>query len=907
MSRLGVAFPLLSLLAFSSVEARDPGLDSVPISFEQNRGQAPGEILFSARGKSGLLGLTRAAIIFPAGGPRLRFRGAAAAVVKGRDARPGRVNYFLGNDPSKWRTNVPTFGAVEYGRLYPGIDMVVHGHGGELQYDFLVGPHADPMRIALAIDGARGSAPLRIDDEGDLIIPIASGEARVRRPHAYQEIDGERVRVEAAYEIRDRREVRFRLGSYDRKQPLIIDPVLSYSTYLGGTSDEEENAIAVDSSGNIYIAGNTKSSDFPVTSGVAQPAFGGRGSYGGDAYVIKYDPKGNRIVYATYLGGSGDDNARGIAVDGSGRAYVTGDTDSKNFPLSQPFQGTFGGSIYDSFITRLSVDGNALSYSSYLGGSGNDLPAAVAVDSSGNAYIAGRTFSTNFPNTNGFQTSFAGRLFDGFLTKINAAGSAVVYSTYLGGNTYDFATAVALDASNNAYVTGFTFSSNFPTKAAVQGTLAAGNCTTPGSSSSNCADAFVAKIDTTASGSASLIYSTFLGGGNNDYGNAIAVDSTGAVYIAGNTESTNFPTVSPLQAANAGDYDAFVAKLNASGSALVYSTYLGGQRYDEITALRVDGSGRAFVFGSTASQDFPLKSAFQAAHGGGSDALIDKTVAAPPGGSTFALITFASDAFVARIEASGSTLGYSSYLGGSGDDLAYGLALEGPNVWVSGQTNSTNFRTVSPVQAALKGGSDLFFSRIAGFGISSISPTFGPTSGGTRVTVAGEGLLPGATLTIGGVAATGLSVTSTSVSGTTGAHAAGAVNVGVGNPDGEQSTLAAGFFYTDDPLPSLSLTPSSLTIESGSSGSISATLTAAQTSDLSVALSVSSSQFVQVQGSVTIPAGSTTATFNALGLAVGGPVTITGKLPQALGGQTSSVSVTVTAALHPPRRRASRH
>jgi IPT/TIG domain./Beta-propeller repeat. len=906
MSRLGIVFTLLSLLAFSSLEARDPRLDSVPVSFEENRGQAPGEILFSARGKSGLIGLTRSAIIFPADGARLRFQGAEAAVVKGTDPRTGRVNYLLGNEPSKWRANVPTFGAVEYGRLYPGVDMVVHGRGGEVQYDFFVAPYADPKRIAFAIDRAKGSAPLRIGDEGDLIIPIGhGGEARVRRPYAYQEIDGERARVEASYQIRDRREVGFRLGAYDKKRPLIIDPVLSYSTYLGGTSDEEENAIAVDSSGNIYIAGSTKSSDFPVTSGVAQPAFGGRGSFGGDAYVIKYDPTGNRIVYATYLGGSGDDNAHGIAVDSSGRAYVTGATDSKNFPLSQPFQGTFGGSTYDSFITRLSADGSALSYSSYLGGSGNDLATAVTVDSSGNAYIAGYTFSTNFPNTNGFQTSFAGRIFDAFLTKVNAAGLAVAYSTYLGGNTYDLATAVAVDASNNAYVTGFTFSSNFPTKAALQGTIAAGNCNS-GGSSSNCADAFVAKINTAGSGSASLVYSTFLGGGKNDYGNAIAVDSTGSVYIAGTTDSTNFPTVSPLQAANAGYYDTFVAKLNPSGSALVYSTYFGGIGYDEITALRVDGSGRAFVFGSTASQDFPLKSAFQAAHGGGSSALLDKTVAAPPGGSTFALITIASDAFVARIETSGSTLGYASYLGGSGDELAYGLALEGPNVWVSGQTDSTNFRTVSPVQAALKGGSDLFFSRIAGFGLSGISPTFGPTAGGTRVTVAGEGLLSGATLTLGGVAATGLSVTSTSISGTTGAHPAGTVNVDVRNPDGEQSTLAAAFFYTDAPLPSLSLTPSSQTIESGLTSLFIATLTAAQTSDVSVALSASSSQFVQIPASVTIPTGSTSQAFSALGLAAGGPTTITGKLPPALGGQTSNISVTVIAATHTPRRRPSR-
>jgi len=906
MSRWGIALPLLTLLVVSPLEGRDPRLDSVPIAFEENRGQATPEVLFSARGRSGQLGLTRSSILFGPNGARIRFRGGEAATVKGSDLRSGLVNYFLGNDPAKWRTGIPTFGAVEYGRLYPGVDMIVHGAGGELQYDFLVAPHADPRQIVLAIDRTEGGAALRIDQEGDLIIPSAGGEARIRHPYAYQEIDGARPRVDASFEIRGRREVRFRLGWYDKRHPLIIDPVLSYSTYLGGTSDEEENAIAVDSSGNIYIAGSTKSSDFPVSSGVAQPGFGGRGSFGGDTYVIKYDPKGNRIVYATYLGGSADDNAHGIAVDGSGRAYVTGDTDSKNFPLQQAFQGTFGGLTYDAFVTRLSADGSALSYSSYLGGTGNDFGAAVTVDSSGNAYIAGYTFSTNFPSTNGFQTSFAGRIFDGFLTKVNSAGSAVAYSTYLGGSTYDRANSVALDANNNAYVTGFTFSTNFPTKAALQGTLAAGSCTSPGSSSSNCADAFVAKIDTTASGAASLVYSTFLGGGKNDYGNAIAVDATGAVYIAGTTDSTNFPTASPLQAAKAGYYDAFLAKLNASGSALVYSTYFGGLEFDEITALRVDGSGRAFVLGSTESLNLPLSSAFQSAHGGGNSVLVDKIVSAPTGGISLALITIAGDAFVARIEASGSTLGYSSYLGGSGDELGYGLALEGPNVWVSGQTDSTNFRTVNPVQGSLKGENDLFFSRIAGFGISSISPTSGPTAGGTGVSVAVDGVLPGTTLTLGGVAVTNRAISGANIIGTTGPHAAGLVDVVATNPDGEQSTLAAGFFYTDAPLPALSLTPSSQTIERGGSALILATLTAAQTSDVTVILSASSSQ-LQVPSALTIPAGSTTSTFNAVGVAVGGPVTITGRLPAALGAQTSSASVTVIAPTHTPRRRPSRH
>ena len=858
----------------------------IPLSFAENRGQAPMDVLFTA----GPVAVKPSEIVVS--NARIRFAHAARPRVRGVEPLPGHANAFIGTDPSRWRTNIPTFGAVEYAQLWRGIDLRLHGGSNSLEYDFVVAPGADPPTIGIRFD-----RDLRLDGNGDLL----AGALRNARPLAYQEIDGKHVPVAAAWRIGKQREARFRLGAYDASKPLIIDPVLSYSSYFGGTADEEENAVAVDNDGNVYFAGSTKSTDIAVTAGAAQTTFGGKGSFGGDVYVVKYDPKTNKVVYATYLGGSADDNALGIAVDAGGNAYITGQTDSHNFPLKNAFQPTFGGLTYEAFITKLSPAGDALVYSSYLGGTSNEQGNAVAVDGAGNAYIAGWTFSTNFPTTNGFQTSFGGRIFDGFLTKINAAGSAVVYSTFLGGTTYDVANAVAVDGSNNAYVAGYTFSANFPTKAAYQSTITSGTCGS-GSNSSNCADAFVAKIDTSQSGNASLIYSTFLGGSKNDYANAIGITAAGEAVVAGVTDSTNFPAVNAAQPTSGGSYDAFITKLNAAGSGLVYSTYLGGSGYDEAAALRVDTSGRAVVFGTAASANFPTKAAFQGTFGGGAgNALIVRQVAAPVGGTTFALITLSSDAFAAKFDAGGAE-SYASFLGGAGDEIGYGAAIDAAgNTWVTGSTTSTNLTTINAVQSGLKGGIDLFFARIAGFGVTSVAPSFGPTAGGTHVTLAGEGFQTGATVTFGGTNATGVSVASTSIGATAPAHAAGAVDVVVRNPDGDTATLAAGYFYTDAPLPSLSLSPASQQIEVGWNGPVTVTLSNAQPIDVAVTLSAPSPSVLKIPGSVTVPAGATTATFNATGVSAGGPITITAKLPQILGGQSATATATVIAAKYAPK------
>lgn len=914
-ARTLVLLSIVVLLSASSAVARDSNhlqSPALPLTFEQI-GQASHESAsFSSRTPHEWIVLSPAEIVVGFSGDRnadkkrrgvlrMSFSGARRPLLAGLAPSPGRVNYLIGSDPTKWRTGVPTFDAVGYENLYAGIDMIVHGTSGRIQYDFVVDPGAGPSKINLELDGLARRKPLRIDSTGDLVIPFGNGELRNTKPVVYQEVDGQRVPVEGRFELRGRNRVGFLIGSYDRTKPLVIDPSLAFSSFLGGSAAEDENSIATDTAGNVYLAGSTTSSDLPVTAGVVQPAFGGRGSFGGDAFVVKYDPRNNKILYTTYLGGTADDNGLGLAVDAAGSAYVVGQTDSKNFPLSHPLQPSFGGLTYDAFVAKLSPSGDSLVYSSYLGGSGNEIATAVAVDTAGNAFVTGYTFSTNFPTTNGFQTLFGGRIFDAFLTKINAAGASILYSSFLGGSSYDLATAIAIDNNGGAYITGFTFSPNFPTKAALQGTLASGTCG-GGGSSSLCSDAFVTKFDTLSTGAASLIYSTFLGGNNNDYGNSIAVDDSGAVTLAGNTTSTNFPTVGPLQASSAGYYDAFIAKLNSSGSALVYATYFGGSGYDEITGLRLDASGAAHIVGTTASQDLPVKAAFQTTHGGGTSALIVKTVAAPSGGSSIALITLASDAFIGRMASNGSSLVHASFAGGSGDEIGYGIALS-PNGsdWFSGSTDSTNFPTHNAVQSALAGETDLFFASLSGFAISSISPTFGPTAGGTRVTVTGEGFVSGATLLLGGEAATSLSVSSTSITGTTGAHAVGAVDVVVRNPDAQESVLSSGFIYTDQPLPTIALAPSDQQVEVGWSGTVTVSLSNPQSTAVSITLSSSSAASLRIPGSVDVPAGSSSANFEAFGVQAGGPVTITAKLPAALGGAQATARITVIASLYEPR------
>ncbi len=556
----------------------------------------------------------------------------------GEAALPGRVNYLIGKDPKKWRTNIPTFGKVRYEAVYPGIDLVYYGNQGQMEYDFVVAPGADPNKIGFDVVGAHGRAPLQtpplqIADNGDLVLSTDGGEVRMKKPIIYQEIDGTRVPVDGGYRLAHPTaivgaqhaapetpaptpRVSFQVAAYDRSRSLVIDPVLVYSTYLGGSGEDFGNGIAVDSMGNAYITGYVGSTDFPTTN-PTQGAFSGGFL---DVFVTKINAAGTAHTYSTYLGGSGRDGGCGIAVDSEGNAYITGETNSTNFPTTNPVQGANAGGYSDVFVTKINAAGAAHTYSTYLGGSDDDYGYGIAVDSGGNAYITGDTRSTNFPTTNPIQGANAGDV-NGFVTKINASGAALTYSTYLGGNGKGGGKAIAVDSGGNAYITGETGSTNFPTTNPIQGANA-GNI-----------DVFVTKINADCT---AHIYSTYLGGSGSDYGKAIAVDGGGNAYITGRTGSTNFPTTNPIQGVFAGDSDVFflddvfVTKINAAGAALTYSTYLGGSGDDVGYDIAVDSAGNAYITGDTRSTNFPTTNSIQGANAGSVEGFVTK-IGEPPG------------------------------------------------------------------------------------------------------------------------------------------------------------------------------------------------------------------------------------------------------------------------------------
>ncbi len=705
---------------------------ALPMSFEANRGQTDPSVNFLSRGRGYALFLTGGEAVLTLKNPssavggktppasaaalRLKLLGANAhAVVTGRDELPGKANYFIGNDPSKWRTNVPTFAKVKYESVYPGVDLVYYGaQGGELEYDFVVAPGADPKAISLGVETG-GHAPLQINSEGDLIVRLQSGNVQLHKPVVYQEAESEvrgarfevqngarnskletrnssnrqlninhRQVVEGHYALDAQNHVRFDLGPYDHNRPLVIDPVLVYATYIGGSGGDVAYSIAVDSYFDAYIAGVTNSSDFPIKSG-EQSAYGGEG----DAFVTKMNAAGSQLIFSTYLGGSGSDTATAIALS-SGSTFITGYTSSTNFPTkvpvstANPFQLTYGGGSFDAFVTELSTDGSTVVYSSYLGGSGADFGQGIAVDSSGNAYVTGSTQSSSgFPTVNALQSVLNGSQ-NAFVTKVNNNGEALVYSTYLGGSEADSGQSIQVDNSGNAYIAGYTFSSDFlernvPLGTPIQSTIG------------GAADAFVAELSFTGT-TLSLPFSTFLGGTGDDRAYGLALDSTQTpnIYITGSTVSTNFPTTSGvLQPALKGSSDAFVCKLNNAGSTLVFSTYLGGSNADQGNAIAViptgqTNAGAVFVTGFTESSDFPTQDPIQAILGLTNNNLCGSAPCA--------------DAFISQLTPQGTGLTYSTYLGGNGPDFGESIALDTTgDPYITGSTSSTNFpATASP-------------------------------------------------------------------------------------------------------------------------------------------------------------------------------------------------------------------
>jgi hypothetical protein len=706
----------------------------LPLYFEANRGQTDRQVKFLNQGRGYSLFLTQTEAVLalsprPTEGEgqgegatlRMQFAGAnSEAKITGLEKLPGIVNYFIGNDPKEWQTNIPTYAKVRHKNVYPGVDLVYYGNQHQLEYDFVVRPGADPNLIKLAFQGAED---VRIDAQGDLILQVSGGEVRLLKPNVYQTVNGKKQFIDGRYILQasqnDERltnnvernlvavQVGFQVAAYDTSKPLIIDPVLFYSTYLGATGDDFGFSIAVDGSGNAYVTGMTGSIDFPTTLGAFQTTYGGNS----DVFVTKLNPTGSGLVYSTYLGGNSADQGNDIAVDAVGNAFLTGYTGSANFPTSAgAFQTTYGGGSLDAFVTMLNPTGSGLVYSTYLGGSDFDGGHGIAVDVAGSAYVAGFTTSTNFPTTLGaFQTALGGS-FDAFVTKLNPTGSALVYSTHLGGSDGDIANGIAVDASGDAYVTGITFSTDFPT------TLGAFQMAFGGGSF----DAFVTKVNPLGTG---LAYSTYLGASGDDAGEAIGVDPASNAYVTGVTDSTNFPTTAGAfdQTFN-GVFDAFVTKLNPTGAALVYSSYLGGSGTDDGFGVAVDAVGNAFVTGETDSTNFPTVNAVQSVPAGG------------------------FDIYVTKVNPSGSGLVYSTYLGGSGTDVAgfKGIALDtlpNPNAYVTGATDSTNFPTTpGAFQPTFGGGfNDAFVAKITEAAVPPGPFTARVTGGGTIDVVGGIG------------------------------------------------------------------------------------------------------------------------------------------------------------------------
>ena len=710
---------------------------AIPLSFERNQGQADAHVKFLSHGAGySFLAMDREAVLelvkrapdrasihefgqrqpdaqddVTADAIQLKAVGASAQMtVTGLDPLPGTVNYFLGNDPAKWRSRIPTFSKVSYANVYHGVNLVYYGNQNQLEFDFEVVAGADPKPIHLQFAGAER---LEVDRDGNLTIHAGHGAISFRKPVIYQTVAGTRLAVQSSFHLAHHNVVSFRVGTYDHTRPLVIDPILSYSTYVG---DGSVNGLALDAAGNAYVAGSVSAGgSLATTAGAFQqtpPARSDPYLSNSLAYVAKINPTGTAYVYATYLGGSARDRAFGIALDANGNAYVAGTTQSIDFPTTPGAFQTTNHATTSSlaqnntvFITKLNSTGTGLVYSTYLGGSTEDQAAGIAVDSAGNAYVTGLAGSSDFPVTSGaFQTvkktvnNVAYLCPTSFVTKLNSTGTALVYSTYLGGSQQEQPAAITLDPAGSAYVTGSTESIDFPT--------------TPGAFQTANKDqgligpgwtGYVAKLNPAGTG---LSYSTYLGGSILDdlpYG--IFVDASGDAYVTGAANSSDFPTtpgVFPPVHANGDGYNAYITKFNSIGTALVYSTFLGGTydglggvAFDQGMAIAVDPADNATVVGYAGSIDFPLTpGAFQTEN---TDLYFSGH--------------FAN--FVARINSTATSLLYSTFLGGTGDggngfvecgECVTSVALDSSgNVYLAGGSDSTDYPiTAGAVQGSIQ-------------------------------------------------------------------------------------------------------------------------------------------------------------------------------------------------------------
>jgi hypothetical protein len=695
---------------------------ALPFSVEKNQGQADPQVKFLSRGASySILFKDREAVLLLSKRNRAhdkplplgdRERGeqqiddaatdvlcmqlvgkSPRAIASGAAQLPGTVNYFTGNDSARWLSGIPTFARVNYAGVYPGIDLTYYGNQRRLEFDFNLAPEADPRSIRLRFDGAQ---KLRLDKDGNLIIVTANGQVGFEKLAIYQPFgDNRKQTVEGSFRILSGRTVSFLLGDYDRTKPLVIDPILNYSTYLGQLG--QAYAIAVDAAGEAYVAGSA-GAGMPTTNGIQpSPMAKSTPPPTPSAFVAKLNSAGTAVLYCTYLSGSMEDDAYGIALDPLGDAYVAGITFSPDFPVTTgAFQRINSAANGAGFVAAINPTGTALIYSTYLTGNTRTSISGIAVDSAGDAYVTGSTDDINFPTTSGaFQTAAKTDYAEdptGFVTKLNPTGKSLTYSTFLGGSRGDYPAAIALDSLDNAYIAGYTQSGDFPTTpGAFQ--------TTPGSGW----NAFVTKLNP---GGTAPDYSSFLGGYREDAAEAIAVDSSGDAYVTGYADSPNFPVTAGVfqPNLNVGQFplaqNAFVTEFNASGSGLVYSTYLGGSyngtggaAEDVGVGIAVDSSGNTYVIGSTPDLDFPVT----------------------PGALELQNLAQLNSAdyssFLTKINPEGSQILYSTYLSGSGDysgetcDCASGIARDtSGNMYLTGWTVSTDFpSTLGAFQTQMEG------------------------------------------------------------------------------------------------------------------------------------------------------------------------------------------------------------
>ncbi len=650
----------------------------LPLSFEVNQGQTDNQVKYLSRGLGYSVFLTHTEVVLslrgtsdskaqPGMGERLAKREAtekkpgsvvrmeliganSKPQVKGLGGLSGKTNYFIGNDPKKWRREIPNYAKVQYKNVYPGIDLTYYGNQRQLEYDFIVSPGSDPKTVRLGFEGVD---KLELDNESDLIVHSGSELIKVKKPLIYQDINGIRKTVRGGWKLQDSHYVGFDIARYDSTRPLIIDPVVIYSTYFGGTDFDDARGIAVDASGDTYITGITFSADFPTAS-----PLNGNNNGSGDVFVAKLDHTGT-LIYSTFLGGTGQDEGDAIAVDGSGNIYITGMTFSTDFPTENAFQQVKGGGSLDAFVAKLNSSGTALGFSTYLGGTGDDYALGVSADASGNTYVTGSTSSINFPTQIPFQPNYGGGSADAFLSKFDATGSALVYSTYLGGNGEDGSRAIDIDIANAAHIVGTTTSNDFPVINALQPGIGGG------------VDVFVAKFNNTGT---DLGFSTYLGGWRLDVGTGIAVDNSGHIFLTGFTASNDdpdtpeydgFPFVNALQPVINGQSDVFIAKLNPTGTSLMYSTPIGGSNDDNGYSISSDTLGNAYVTGYTNSLNFPTVDPVQANYGGNS-----------------------GDAFAVKLNPTGTDLIYSTFLGTSGTDFGFDIDVDSAgNAYIAGTSN----------------------------------------------------------------------------------------------------------------------------------------------------------------------------------------------------------------------------